>query len=87
MFVLSTDYVGFIKRMMKLLQSDSYPNLRRVDLDIVPLEPCAQDAFVPGASYFFLFNLLIYRYNLIYLIKSLICQTNINYAIYLTSSR
>ncbi|VUZ50079.1 unnamed protein product [Hymenolepis diminuta] len=41
------DYVGFIKRMMKLLQSDSYPNLRRVDLDIVPLEPCAQDAFVP----------------------------------------
>nr|CDS28611.1 expressed conserved protein [Hymenolepis microstoma] len=44
------DYVGFIKRMMKLLQSDSYPNLRRVDLDIVPLEPCAQDAFVPEVN-------------------------------------
>ncbi|EUB56596.1 Alpha-adducin [Echinococcus granulosus] len=41
------DYVGFIKRMLKLLQSDRYPNLRRVDLDIVPLEPCSQDAFVP----------------------------------------
>lgn len=53
-----SDYVGFIKRMMKLLQCDAYPNLRRVDLDIVPLEPCAQDAFVPGLFFNHLFPLI-----------------------------
>ncbi|VDL86088.1 unnamed protein product [Schistocephalus solidus] len=42
------DYVGFIKRMLKQLQSDHYPSLRRVDLDIIPLEPSSQEAFVPG---------------------------------------
>ncbi|VDK39650.1 unnamed protein product [Dibothriocephalus latus] len=42
-----TDYVGFIKRMLKQLQSDHYPSLRRVDLDIIPLEPSSQEAFVP----------------------------------------
>ncbi|KAL7060278.1 hypothetical protein AAHC03_010310 [Spirometra sp. Aus1] len=43
------DYVGFIKRMLKQLQSDHYPSLRRVDLDIIPLEPSSQEAFVPGS--------------------------------------
>ncbi|VDP87449.1 unnamed protein product [Echinostoma caproni] len=41
------DYAGFIKKVLKQLHGPSYLRLRRVDLDIIPLDKHAQDALVP----------------------------------------
>ncbi|THD24757.1 Expressed conserved protein [Fasciola hepatica] len=41
------DYAGFIKKVLKQLHGPNYLRLRRIDLDIVPLDKRAQDALAP----------------------------------------
>lgn len=41
------DYAGFIKKILKQLHGSAYSRLRRVDLDIIPLDKNEQDALVP----------------------------------------
>ncbi|CAL8071925.1 unnamed protein product [Calicophoron daubneyi] len=41
------DYIGFIKKVLTQLHSKRFSKLQRVDLDLIPLTKCEQDALVP----------------------------------------
>ncbi|CAH8474789.1 unnamed protein product [Schistosoma haematobium] len=41
------DYVGFLKKVLKLMHGNRYLRLRRVDLDIIPLDKLEQESLVP----------------------------------------
>ncbi|CAH8827313.1 unnamed protein product [Trichobilharzia szidati] len=41
------DYVGFLKKLLKQLHGTRYLRLRRVDLDIIPLDKLEQESLVP----------------------------------------
>ncbi|CAH8454499.1 unnamed protein product [Heterobilharzia americana] len=41
------DYVGFLKKLLKQMHGTRYLSLRRVDLDIIPLDKLEQESLVP----------------------------------------
>jgi len=43
-----TDYVGFIKKVMKQLQNPRYIFIRRTDVDLRQLDECEVLAAAPG---------------------------------------
>ncbi|GAA29088.2 hypothetical protein CLF_111247 [Clonorchis sinensis] len=45
--VFPRDYAGFIKKILDQLHGSRFPRLRRVDLDLVTLDPREQEALVP----------------------------------------
>ncbi|KAH8851452.1 Expressed conserved protein [Schistosoma japonicum] len=46
-----SDYVGFLKKVLKLMHGSRYLRLRRVDLDIIPLDKLEQESLVPDTIY------------------------------------
>ena len=45
----SSDYQNFVKKCMKQLQSDKFMLLRRIDVELTPLDS-TQEQLIPGKS-------------------------------------